>query len=154
MRTITILLLLAASAARGDVPVEIGTCDLIDPEGMAGRIVAVRGRMYFNSSGGFLTTGSCPRPVPVPVLLFPHTSDAPSVNFDAEPDTELRLAPFARPNGGSSFACGVVIGELFYKKHFHLHKKGAGPQGDGYGPRGAFRVAIVIKAIPSIGTCD
>jgi hypothetical protein len=49
------------------------------------------------------------------------------------------LSPFFRINGGVAIACGVLEGRLRYKRRFHLRQTGDGPQGNGYGSRGALR---------------
>ena len=123
------------------------------PHGLPEQSIPVAGRILFTMHGAFLTTDSCSDHSYDIVLLYPGVDGTPSVPFNLDPDATERLSPFFRPAGGTATACGVLDGRVFYKKGFRSKRLGAGPQGNGFGPRGAFRVAFVLRTVREIRPC-
>src|SRR6266566_4030222 len=106
---------LAAAAPSGT----ISTCDLVHPEDFVGKLVRINVVMGFTMHGMYLLSDSCNRTdVQDAVVLFPKTDDTPKVDFDLDPHAVQMLPPFLRPTGGTANACGVLTGQLFYKKNF------------------------------------
>ena len=113
----------------------------------------VTGRILFTMHGAFLTTDSCPDDSDDVVILYPNVEGTPSVIFNLEANALDQLKPFFRPAGGTATACGILDGQVFYKKGFRSKREGAGPYGNGFGPRGAFRVSFVLHSVMEIRAC-
>jgi hypothetical protein len=133
---------------------EISTCDLVRPNAFLGKRIMIASRVLFTMHGTFLTSDSCPDHSQDVVVLYPMTEGTPEVPFTLDPQVMDSLKQFFRPTGGTASACGVLTGQLFYKKRFHSKALGGGPQGNGFGPRGAFRLAFVIESVKQIHKCD
>ena len=132
---------------------ELSVCDLVQPAKLSPREVLLKGRMLFTMHGAFLTTDPCPDHSFDIVILYPGIEGTPSVPFGLEPGTLDSLKPFFRPNGGTATACGLIKGQVFFKKGFHSKALGAGSQGNGFGARGAFPVAFVLRGVAEIRDC-
>ena len=122
-------------------------------EGISPRLV-LRARMGFTPHGMFLMSDHCPQRAPAAVVLNPHDPGAPEVPFGVSHDALVRVKPFLRLTGGSSTACGVISGMLTVKKNFKLKQMGGGPQGNGFGPRGAYKFAFILESVIEIGPCS
>jgi hypothetical protein len=155
MRTITLLSIIAVNAgiALASGGAEISTCDLLRPDGLLGKSVTVAGRAIFTMHGTFLTSDPCSDHSQDIVILYPKIEGTPEVSFGLDPRALETLKPFFRPSGGSASACVVLTGQVFYKKRFHSKAEGAGLQGNGFGPRGAFRLAFVLQSVKEAHTC-
>src|SRR5262249_20750340 len=113
------------------------------------------GQIAFTAHGIVILTEGCKKKsADDVVVMFPKQGDAPNVSFDLDDDALGRLQPFFRPSGGVSLACGTLEGELFYRRDFQLRRFGGGPQGNGFGPRGAYRIALVVKSVREIQSCN
>jgi hypothetical protein len=146
-QVIALFFALAGGAFSGPLTV----CDLSQRRDLQEKTIAVEGRMVFTSHGAFLI---CDATSPDIAILYPRAANAPHVGFDLDPRSLELLSPFFRPTGGTAAACGVVVGQLFSKRRFHLKKSGGGPVGNGFGSRGAFQFAFVLKSVQSIRHCD
>jgi hypothetical protein len=134
---------------------ELNICDLQRPGSFSGRVIVVKGRLGFTSHGMFLlSNGNCSRKSEDIVVMLPHSSGVPAVSFELDGSALAMLRPYMRPTGGTATACGVINGELFSKKGLKVRREGGGPQGDGFGPRGAFSLGLVLKSIIEIRPCD
>jgi len=131
----------------------LSVCDIMHGEGSPKHSIPVAARILFTMHGAFLTTDSCADRSHDIVILYPGIEGTPSVSFKLDPNVTERLSPFFRPAGGTATACGVVVGQVFYKSDFKSERHGAGPQGNGFGPRGAFRVAFVLRSVREIQAC-
>ncbi len=158
MRKIRVLqfIVISAGIALGAPGKEITVCDLTSYKSIEGAQVSIRGHVGFTMHGAAFLDESCQKSPPGIALLYPDpgTANSPKVDFALDPKALDPLKPFFRTTGGSAVACGVLNGRLFYKKRFRLHQEGAGPQGNGFGPRGALRWALVIQSIGEIHACD
>lgn len=148
------LFIMSAGIMLGASDKMITLCDLRDHRGVEAAEVSVRGRMGFTRHGGAFLEESCKDSPPGVALLFPGAVYSPKVDFDLDPGAIDQLRPFFRINGGAAIACGVLNGKMFYKKKFHLHQVGGGPQGNGYGSGGALRWALVIRSVEEIHGCQ
>jgi hypothetical protein len=119
-----------------------------------GQRVVVTGFMAFTNHGIFLLSDSCGSDAQDVVVLYPKAHDAPKVDFDLDPKASDMLRPFYRPIGLSTNGCAAITGQVFYKKDFPTRNSGGGLQGNGFGPRGAFRLAFVIQAVNEIHPCE
>jgi hypothetical protein len=128
-------------------------CDIEHPVPFQGTVVAIESRALFTIHGAFLSMDGCPDQSFDIVILYPGIEGTPPTNFKLAPGTLEQLKPFYRTNGGTAAACGVLRGQVFYKKHFRSKRFGAGPVGDGFGPRGAFKVAFVLESVVDIHQC-
>jgi len=149
-----ILFTMSARIMLGGSSSEITLCDLKDHRTVEGTEVSLRGRIGFTRHGAAFFEESCKNSPPGVALLFPGAAHNPKVDFALDSRALGQLSPFFRPTGGSAIACGVLNGKLFYKKKFHLHQEGAGPQGNGYGSRGALRWGLVIRSVDEIHGCQ
>jgi hypothetical protein len=131
----------------------VSVCDIMHPNKAISEGVVVESRILFTMHGTFLTTDACADHSYDIVILYPGVEGTPQVAFKLAPETTERLGPFFRPSGGSAVACGLLNGQVFYKKHFRSKIFGAGPVGNGFGPRGAFRVAFVLQSVSEIRDC-
>jgi hypothetical protein len=152
------LFLVALTAITGSltgaaIDSEVSPCDLSSPNTFLGRIVSISGRIVFSMHGTFIISDSCKRHTEDIVVMFPKRDGTPAVNFDIDQQTVDLLKPFLRPTGGTTTACAVMTGQVFYKNRFRSKMEGAGPQGNGFGPRGAFRLAFVVRSINEIHGC-
>ena len=129
-------------------------CSVKSVQSLAGRRLTVKARLGFTAHGMFLLTDRCLRKTPSAVVLNPHDPGAPSVAFQGDKDVMERLRPFLRLTGGATVACGELSGEFAYKKDFKAKRFGGGPQGNGFGPRGAFRLAFVLQSVTEISACQ
>ena len=156
MREIGLLLLflLITSILPGATDGEITLCDLGDHSSFEGKRLSIRGRLGFTMHGTAFLPEPCKNSPPGVAVLFPGNENSPKVEFTFDPQTLERLSLFFRPTGGSATACGVLTGKLFYKRDFRLRREGAGPQGNGYGPRGALRWGFVLEFVGEIHPCD
>lgn len=132
---------------------ERSACEIMRPNASLSGEVLVQGRILFTMHGAFLTTDGCPDHSYDIVILYPGIEGTPPVSFNLAPETSERLKLFYRPAGGTAVACGVLKGQVFYKKNFRLKAFGAGPVGNGFGPRGAFRVAFVLQSVSEVRNC-
>jgi preprotein translocase subunit SecD len=140
-------------AAIGTNPT-LSICDIQHPESFLGERIVVNGLMAFTNHGIFLVADSCNgSDAEDVVVLFPKTEGAPKVDFDLDSLVSQKLRPFFRPIGRSTNACATLSGQVFYKKEFRSTAAGGGPQGNGFGPRGAFRLAFVIESVNDIYSC-
>jgi len=133
---------------------EITLCDLVLYRAFAGKSVSIRGRIGFTMHGVAFLPSSCKNSPPGVAVLTPGNANTPSVDYILENRDLQLLAPFLRPSGGAAVACGVLSGRIFYKKDFELQQSGGGPEGNGYGPRGALRWALVLSSVKEIRACD
>jgi len=132
----------------------LSTCDLQHPEQLSERAVEVRSLILFTSHGAFLRSDSCATQAQDVPILYPGADDTPKVQFNLDPGVDRMLKPFRRPMGPSTTACAVLTGQVFDKKGFRVQMFGGGPQGNGFGPRGAFRLAFVIRSVKEIHPCN
>ena len=132
---------------------ELSVCDLNSPKPYLGRLVQVSARVVFTMHGIFLVSDSCKHSSEDVPVLFPKRAHSPEVDFDIDPQAVELMKPFFKPTGGTSTACAVITGRIFYKERFRSREEGAGPQGNGFGPRGAFRFAFVIRSVSEIHPC-
>ncbi len=149
-RIVVLSFVFAATAAAGDLTI----CDLNRRPDLVGQIISMSARIGFNMHGGFLLSDSCADRAEGAVLLFPKTAGTPPVNFELDPNAVGRLSPFFRLTGGASTACGVLRGQLVVKLHFHRRQAGAGPIGNGFGPRGASRYAFILQSVTNVHSCE
>jgi len=156
MRPITLLhtIVLSVSIAFASAGAEFSTCDLLHPEALLGKRITITGRVLFTPHGAFLTSDSCADHSQDIVILYPKIEGTPEVPFALETQVIDLLKPFFKPAGGTATACGTLTGQVFYKKHFRSKAEGAGPQGNGFGPRGAFRLAFVLQSVKGIHVCE
>jgi len=144
---------LAVAVPPGSTASKLSVCDIMHAGRFAHSDVVISGRILFTMHGAFLTTDSCPDSSYDLVLLYPKSVGAPPVPFDLDPSAIGKLKNFFRPSGGTAAACGVLSGRVFYKKRFHSRPEGAGPVGNGFGPRGAFRAAFVLRSVDAAHAC-
>lgn len=85
--------------------------------------------------------------------MFPNDQGSPSVGFQLAAKAREQLRPYFRVNGGLSMACGIFVGQLFYKKHFHLDHIHGVAVGNGYGPSGSLRAVFVLRSVDNIQPC-
>ena len=147
------LFLLGTAVVFGATDREITLCDLGNPSSFEGGRVSIRGRIGFTMHGTAFLPEPCKNSLPGVAVLFPGKENSPNVEFVLDPQALARLSPFFGPTGGSSTACGVLTGQLFYKRDFRVRQEGGGPQGNGYGPRGALRWGFVIESVREIHAC-
>jgi len=154
MRKIILLFasLWGATCAYGE-QTPLSVCDIMDGKALPEQSIPVAGRILFTMHGAFLTSDSCPEHSYDIVILYPGVEGTPPVSFSLGPEATKRQSPFFRPAGGTATACGVFDGQVFRKTGFRSKRQGAGPQGNGFGPRGAFRVAFVLRAVREIRAC-
>ncbi len=153
-KRVLMLITMSAGMVLGASGKVVTLCDLSDHREVEGTEVSLRGRIGFTMHGAAFIGESCKNGPPGVALLFPATAHSPKVDFGLDSRALDQLGPFFRLTGGSAVACGVLKGKLFYKKHFHLHQYGAGPQGNGYGSRGALRWGFVIRSVEEIQACQ
>ena len=128
-------------------------CDLVNTDRFVGRVNEITARLMFSMHGVVLSSELCrPRTEDVP-LVFPHDG-APDVEFDLDPEAMTMLQPFFRPTGGVASTCAVITGQLFVKRDFRSKREAGGRQGNGFGPRGAFRRAFVLQSVKRVFDCD
>jgi hypothetical protein len=153
MRPIALLFttLLTAGVSLGTSATSV--CDIMHPDKLDMKAIRITARILFTMHGAFLTTDSCPDHSYDIVVLYPNIEGTPPVAFSLGSDAIERLKTFFRPDGGTAAACAVLEGQAFYKKHFRSKPLGGGPLGNGFGPRGAFRVAFVIHSVEEIHVC-
>jgi hypothetical protein len=144
------LIAAVATAMGADVTI----CDLQRSDKGRGEIVTIRGRLGFTSHGIFLLSGGCSGEARDAVILFPGASGVPAVHFALDEEALPMLRPFMRPAGGTATACAVLRGQVFYKKNLKTRREGGGPQGNGFGPRGAFGLAVVVESVKEVRACD
>ncbi len=134
----------------------ISICDVVaHPRKFVAKHIRINAVMGFTVHGLFLLSHSCSRSdLPDAVVLTPKADNTPKVDFALDPQADQMLRRFYRPFGGTANACGIVTGQLFYKKNFRSKEFGAGPQGNGYGPRGAFPIAFVLQSVNEIRACE
>jgi hypothetical protein len=154
VRSVLALITMIAGIMLGASSKEITLCDLRDHGAVEGNEVSLRGRIGFTMHGAGFLRESCKNSPPGVALLYPGVSHSPKVDFEMDSRSLDQLRPFYRITGASAIACGVLKGKLFYKKHFYLHQEGAGPQGNGYGSRGALRWGLVIRSVEEIHDCQ
>ena len=146
---VLISVVVATAAARN-----LTTCDFGRPSDLAGRVISVSTRIGFTMHGAYLLSDSCAGRAEDAVLLFPKTAGTPPVNFEIDPSAVGSLSPFFKPTGGTATACGVLRGQVVVKNRFHRGKAGAGPVGNGFGSRGAFRYAFVLQSVTEVHSCE
>jgi hypothetical protein len=144
------LFVLSATALLGAADKEITLCDLADHKSFEGKHVVISGRIVFWMHGTAYLPGACKNGPPGLAVLLPNGEASPKI----EAEVLQRLSPFFRINGGTTTACGTLSGQLLYKRHFHLRHPGAGPQGNGYGSRGALRWGLVVDSVGELRTCE
>jgi len=121
-------------------------CNLVRPQEYEGRRISIRGAFGFTRHGGIIISASCPQRVdPIALLILSNSMDSKAIES---------LGGYFRVNGGVATACGVLSGQVVVKKHFRLRHSGGGPQGNGYGSRGAFRTGFVIQSVIEIHDCQ
>lgn len=153
-KVISLLIVLAPIVAFGQTNEELTICQLANTKASYERIVSVRAQVGFTMHGMFLLgDDACKGNTDDIVLLFPNR-DGPTVDFELDAHATEKLRPFFRPTGGAATACGLVEGRLFKKQGFRAVQRGAGPQGNGFGPRGAFRLAFVLRSVTEIRACE
>jgi len=152
MPTIIRIVIMSAQIVAGGS--NLSVCSLQHAEAFLSPRVAVTGVLAFTNHGIFLVSDPCGKDAEDVVILFPKTDDAPKVDFDLDPPVEQMLRPFVRPIGRSTYACATLSGQLFQKTDFRVRSVGAGPEGNGFGPRGAFRLALVIQSVTEIHVCN
>jgi hypothetical protein len=133
----------------------ISVCDLAKPGPILGKLITIKARMLFTMHGSYLLGDSCPsKDVFDVAVLWPGADNAPQVPFDADSQAARMLGPFfVGPIDHPKNACATLTGQVFYKRFFHLHHFGGGPQGNGFGSRGALRRGFVIQTIKEIHPC-
>jgi hypothetical protein len=132
---------------------ELSTCDLMHPKTPLGKPIIIAARALFTRHGTFLTSDTCSDHSQDIVILYPKLAGTPEVSFELDSQAIDLLKSFFRPNGGTTSACGIFSGQVFYKRDFHSKESGGGPQGNGFGPRGAFRLAFVLRSVNEIRSC-
>src|ERR1017187_9582038 len=139
MHSVTILIagVVGLGTALGAEGTKLSVCDIMRPDTSLKRELQVAGRVLFTMHGAYLTSDSCPDHSFDVVILYPEIAGTPPVAFTLSPEATEMLKPFFRPGGGTAAACGVLSGQVFHKEHFRSKPRGAGPQGNGFGPRGA-----------------
>ena len=153
-KMICLMVVLVPLVALGQENDELTTCQLAKTKASYEQVVSVRARLGFTMHGMFLFgEDTCKGNTDDVVLLFPNRGGAPTVEFELDSHAVEQLSPFFRPTGGVAIACGVVEGRLFKKQGFRAVQRGAGPQGNGFGPRGAFRLAFVLRSVIEIRAC-
>jgi hypothetical protein len=126
-------------------------CDLV--KGQAKQEVStLSGRLYFDMHGAYMFSSDCASS-PRIYVADPGTESVPPVRFTPSSDNLEKLRPYIRVRGGTAIACGTLTGRLFEKKGFHTRMSGGGPQGNGFGPRGAFRWVLVLQSVGEIHSC-
>lgn len=138
--------------AQGTQPT-VSPCDLTSSTKYAGNLVRISGLMVFTMHGVVIKAEGCKKPGQGIAVLLPREGGSPPVTFDLQPGALDALKPFFRPTGGAASACVTVTGQPFYKKHFRMRVEGAGPVGNGFGPRHALRTALVVRSVDSIRAC-
>jgi len=133
---------------------ELSICEVQRPSTSASEIVSIRGRLGFTSHGIFLLATDCGGKAEDAVVLFPGVTGTPPVPFALDDGTRVALRSYVRPTGGTATACALVRGQVFHKKNLKTRREGAGLQGNGFGPRGAFDIAVVVKSIEEIRACN
>ena|ERR1041385_5871558 len=146
--------ILAIQLSASPPPFNISICDFVHPRKLTGKRITINAMMAFGSHGAYVFSDSCASNVPGAVVLYPKFYRTPRVTFDLDPQVDQLLKPFYRPLGGVAYACGNFTGQLFYKRIFWSRMLGAGPQGNGYGSRGASRLAFVLQSVSEIHACD
>ena len=131
----------------------LSVCDIMHLKGLPEQTIQVSARILFTMHGAFLTTDTCSDHSYDIVILYPGIEGTPPVSFKLDSEATERLSPFFRPAGGTATACSVLVGQVFHKSDFRSKRQGAGPQGNGFGPRGAFRVAFVLRSVSEIRAC-
>jgi hypothetical protein len=147
-----LMFLLRRPIAAVEEPTDL--CNVKSLVNLAGRHVTIKARLGFTSHGMFLLTDQCSHRIPSAVVLNPDDPGAPIVPFEADKNVMERLRPFLKLTGGAAVACGMISGEFAYKKDFKKQHFGGGPQGNGFGPRGAFRFAFVLQSVIEISACS
>jgi hypothetical protein len=132
---------------------ELSTCDLMHPKAFLGKPITIAARAIFTMHGAFLTSDTCSDRSQDIVILYPKIARTPEVSFELDSQAIDLLKAFFRPNGGTALACGIFSGQVFYKRDFHSKEFGGGPQGNGFGPRRAFRLAFVLRSVNEIRSC-
>ncbi len=133
---------------------DLSPCDVQQVERFLAQRISIKGVIAFTSHGMFWLSDSCGnRDAQDVVILFPHAANTPRVPFDLDPQANEMLRPFFRPIGPPASACASLTGQLFYKNDFRSRMAGGGPQGNGFGPRGAFRLAFVVQSVNEIHAC-
>jgi hypothetical protein len=153
MRAVVFLFFSAVTAAAWPEASTVSVCDIMHQGPESTKPVRVMSRMLFTRHGVFLTTDSCVDHSFDIVLLYPGIEGTPPVPFSLDLESMRLLGPFLRPTGGTAAGCAVLDGRVVYKKGFRAKERGAGPQGNGFGPRGAFRVAFVLQSVKEIHDC-
>jgi hypothetical protein len=123
------------------------------PKTFLGKPIIIAARAIFTMHGAFLTSDTCSDRSQDIVILYPKLAGTPEVPFELDSQAMDRLKVFFRPNGGTASACGIFSGQVFYKRDFHSKQFGAGQQGNGFGQRGAFRLAFVLRSVNEIRSC-
>lgn len=154
MRSVLALITMSTGIVLGASSKEITLCDLRGHGTVEGTEISLRGRIGFTMHGAAFLQESCKNSPPGVALLDPGASHNPKVDFEMDSRSLDQLRPFYRITGGAAIACGVLNGKLFYKKNFQLHQEGAGPQGNGYGSRGALRWGLIIRSVEEIRACQ
>src|SRR5262249_53069725 len=118
--------------------------------------VVVNGRMAFSRWTGTVFYDSCGgHDSESLVVLDPKDESGPNVNFVQDSQVVELLRPFwglDLKDGVVATGCGAFTGQIFYKDNFHPSQQGA--QGNGFGPRRAYRVAFVLKSVLNIRSCQ
>jgi hypothetical protein len=152
-KMICLMAVLSSLVALGGTNEELTICQLANTKASYEKVVSVRARMGFTMHGMFLVgDDACKGNTDDIVLLFPNL-DGPPVDFELDTHAREKLSPFFSPTGGVAMACGVVEGRLFKKQGFRAVQRGAGPQGNGFGPRGSFSLAFVLRSVTEIRAC-
>lgn len=130
MRQIAFMMaVLSAAAAVGQSSAEMSLCDLVPERVFDKGYVLLRGRIAFTMHGTAFMRERCNSSPPGVAVMFPGREGTPHVDFQLEPKDLAQLEPYFRPEGGAAIACGVLVGQIFYKKNFHLHQLGGGRKG-------------------------
>ncbi len=133
---------------------DITLCDLAS-HGFEGRLISLRSRLLFTMHGIYLLGDSCvTKGQHSAALLFPGERTAPPVRFDVDPSAISQLRPFFRTTGDQAFACGVLSGQVFYKKGFRLRHDNGISFGNGFGEHGTLEAAFVLQSVKEIHQCD
>ena len=151
MKLLQLFPLLVSSTICG-APLAVTPCS-VDPNKMDHKQVTLHAQIGFTMHGIVALSDSCKGGGQDVAILLPNRGDTPPVSFELDPQALDRLKPFLRPSGGAVIACGVLRGEIRYKTHFRATMEGGGPQGNGYGPRGAFPIALVLQFVDDIHPC-
>ena len=145
---------LAALVISAAAATEMTMCDLSHRADIGNRVISAKARIGFTSHGIVLLSDGCPKGSEDVVLLFPGHERTPHVAFELDPRAMQSLRPFFRPTGGTAIACAVVTGELHVKRDFRASRAGASPVGNGFGPRGAFRRAFILRDVADVRSCQ